>query len=85
VRDTARGAPQQQVSQQLALTLVDVQQQALVQQHMSHYRSVHSEGGCLATLAPGMTCVQLNPRRPSLVLKPRNISPVGTFPPSCTL
>ena len=56
MRDTARGAPQQQqVSQQLALTLdtnttLDVPQQALVQQHMSHYRSVQSEGGCLAIL-----------------------------------
>ena len=57
----AQDAPQQQqVSQQLALTL-DVQQQALEQQHMSHYRSVQSEGGCLATLARGVTYVQPNP------------------------
>ena len=32
-----------------------------MQQHMSHYRSAQSEGGCLATLVPGVTYVQPNP------------------------
>ena len=53
-----------QVSQQLALTLerqtLHTQQQALVQQHMSYYRSAQSEGECL-TLAPGVNICSLIP------------------------